>query len=239
MSAEEAHVAPLMREAPDRETLARDLAARVSGALTERLARAERASLAVSGGTTPTLFFDRLSERELPWERLDVTLVDERWVPLSSPRSNEALARAHLLKGRAAAATFFPLTSDDATPDQGLAKVDARLARLAQPFAVVVLGMGEDGHTASFFPGADRLPQALDRATTRRVEAIEAPGAGEPRITLTAPMLLDPGLTLLHIEGAAKLATLRRAQEPGAIEDMPIRLFLREARRMEIFWTPA
>jgi len=231
--------APIQREEPDRDALAQALATRVAGALTSRLAQAPRASLAVSGGTTPTLFFERLSVCALPWERIDVTLVDERWVPDASPRSNARLARAHLLQGGAAAARFFPLTSDDPTPRLGLAAVEAGLAALTLPFAVVVLGMGEDGHTASFFPGADRLAQALDPTTARRVEAIEAPGAGEPRITFTAPPLLDAGLTLLHIEGERKRAALRRAEAPGPVEDMPIRLFLRQARRLEIFWTPA
>ena len=237
MSAASGGAAPVWREEPDREALAQALAARVAGALRDRLAQAGRASLAVSGGTTPALFFERLSECVLPWDRVDVTLVDERWAPESSPRSNAGLARTHLLKGRAAQAAFFALTSDEPTPRQGLARVEDRLAPLAWPLAVVVLGMGEDGHTASFFPGADRLAQALDPATKRLVEAIEAPGAGEPRITLTAPPLLDAGLTLLHIEGLAKRETLRRAEAAGPVEAMPIRLFLREARGLEIYWT--
>jgi 6-phosphogluconolactonase len=232
-------IAPLWREEPNREALASALAARVSQALEDRLARSARASLAVSGGTTPDLFFTRLSERALPWERVDVTLVDERWVAPTSPRSNEALARAKLLQGKAARAAFFPLKTDAATPQAGLAGIEKELANVASPFAAVVLGMGADGHTASFFPGADRLAQAIDPVSTRRVEAIAAPGAGEPRVTLTAPLLLAADLTLLHIEGPAKREALRNAQADGPVEAAPIRLFLRRARRLEIYWTPA
>jgi 6-phosphogluconolactonase len=226
------------REEPDRAALAQALATRVADALARRLKIAARAALAVSGGTTPTLFFERLAARSLDWSRVDVTLVDERWVPDSSPRSNAALARAHLLQGAAAAATFLPLTSDDPTPQAGLARLEARLAALATPFAAVVLGMGLDGHTASFFPGADRLVAALDRDAPGRLEAIHAAGAPEPRVTLTARLLLESRLTILHIEGAAKRAALARALAPGPIEDMPIRLFLRDARPLDIFWTP-
>lgn len=225
------------REAPDRESLALALAARVAQGLADSLRFADRASLAVSGGATPALFFERLSERELDWAHVDVTLVDDRWVPAASPRSNEAMARRLLLRGPAARAAFFPLTTADESPRQGRDAVDGRLAALAWPLSVAVLGMGLDGHTASFFPGGDRLAAALDPKTPHRVEAVEAPGAREPRITLTAPVLLAAEATLLHIEGAAKRETLRRALEPGPIEKMPIRLFLRRARRLEIFWT--
>jgi len=139
------------------EALANALADHVAAALTARLSRTDRAALAVSGGRTPTRFFAALAQRPVEWARVDVTLVDERWVGEDSDRSNAALVRQHLLQGPAAAASFVPLHIGVPTPEDGMAQVTARIAALAQPFAAVVLGMGDDGHTASFFPGGDRL----------------------------------------------------------------------------------
>jgi 6-phosphogluconolactonase len=96
--------------------------------------------------------------------------------------------------------------------------------------------MGEDGHTASFFPKGDGLAEALNPSTERKVAIIRAPEAAEPRVTLTFPTLRNAGLILLHIEGEAKLSALRAAEQPGPVEEMPIRAFLRGKRPLETFW---
>jgi len=224
---------------PTKEALADALAGHVADALAARLSRTERAALAVSGGRTPTRFFEALSKRPLDWSRIDVTLVDERWVGEDSDRSNAALVRAHLLQGPAAAANFVPLHVDLPTPEDGLAQVSARIAALPLPFAVVILGMGDDGHTASFFPGGDRLAQALNPADGQLLETMRASAAGEPRITLTLPVLLAAETLCLHIEGAGKQRVLEAALVSGPAEAMPIRAVLtRSQRPVEIFWCP-
>jgi 6-phosphogluconolactonase len=218
------------------DALADALALRVAGALTNRLRESSRAALAVSGGTTPVRFFEALAEQKIDWSAIDITLVDERWVDDQSERSNTRLVREYLLRQAAAAARFIPLTSSSATPEDGIVEVAARLDALALPLAVVVLGMGEDGHTASFFPKGDGLAEAMSPLTERKVAVIRAPGAVEPRVTLTFPMLRNARLILLHIEGEAKLRALRASEEPGPVEDMPIRAFLRSDRPLETFW---
>lgn len=196
---------------PDPQALAQALARSVAEDLREALITRDDASLALSGGNTPKAFMQALALQPLDWRRIAVTLVDERWVPESNARSNAALVRANLLQGPAAAARFVPLYRDAPEPEQALAEVESDLAALPSPFDALVLGMGNDGHTASFFPGGDHLAAALDPSTTAVVLPMRAPDAGEPRITLTLPPVLAARHLYLHIEGAGKLQVLQAA----------------------------
>ena len=225
-----------MQVFPDREVLAKALARDVAAALSARLAVQVEAMLAVSGGSTPGLFFAELSKAGLDWSRVIVTLVDDRWVPEASPRSNAALVRRHLLINNAAAARFIPLYNGAASPQAGRAAIEAQFAQLPLSLAAAVLGMGEDGHTASFFPGGDRLAMALAPAQGQSVEAMNAPNAGEPRITLTLPVLLKADLLALHIEGEGKRVVLEQALAEGPVEAMPVRAVLRHDPK--IYWSP-
>ena len=208
-----------------REELAETLARDVADELIRAIAAKGKATLAVSGGATPKLFFDKLSRAELAWARVTVTLVDERQVPESSERSNARLVRQHLLQNKAAAAKFVPL-------------FDNAEAGKTSAFDVAILGMGSDGHTASFFPGADRLAEALDSDTPQRLIEINAPGAGEPRLTFTLPVLEAAGRLALHIEGAEKKNVLNRALGDGPEEDMPVRAVLRSQTPVTLYWCP-
>jgi 6-phosphogluconolactonase len=222
---------------PSREALAAGLAARVAGVLTEAIERRGKAVLAVSGGTTPALFFRTLAEAAIDWAKVTVTLVDERFVPEASPRSNAGLARANLLTGRAAAAAFVGLYRDAATVEDAAAGAQAAVAGLGLPLDVAVLGMGGDGHTASFFPDADALDQLLDPSGETIVAPVHSPSGGEPRLTLTLPVLAGARLLALHIEGVEKAATLDKALAPGST--LPIRRVIDAAQApVEIFWAP-
>ncbi|MBS7588456.1 6-phosphogluconolactonase [Ancylobacter defluvii] len=222
----------------DGAALAAALADFVASKLAARVARDGGASLAVSGGRTPTRFFEALSARDLPWSKIGITLVDERWVRETSDRSNARLVREHLLKGPAAAARFVALANDAPTPEDGLFAINEALEDLYWPLACAVLGMGEDGHTASFFPGGDRLAEVLDPEATLGLMPMRAPGAGEPRITLTLPVLLAADALALHIEGEGKRPVLQAALADGPVEEMPVRAVLRAPRPPDIFWCP-
>jgi 6-phosphogluconolactonase len=194
------------------------------------------ALLVVSGGTTPKRFFAALAEQTIDWARVAITLADERCVADDNPRSNALLLRQTLLRDRAIAARFTPLADSRLSPDQELAAANARIADLPLPADLVILGMGDDGHTASWFPGGDHLAEALDPGTKKLVLPMRAPAAPEPRLTLTARVILRARTLALHVEGADKTATLGRALADGPIEEMPIRAALRGAGdRLTIF----
>src|SRR5690606_9335434 len=195
----------------DKPTLAKELAEAVADRIRTAIAERGVAAIAVSGGSTPGRFFQALGKtKDIDWEKVVVTLVDERWVDETSDRSNAQLVNEKMLQGPAAVARFFPLYSGGAEPDaDAVARTNALLADLPSPFAAVVLGMGNDGHTASFFPGGDTLDEALTGQGPAL--AIRAPGAGEPRITFTLPRLLKTDGLYLHIEGDEKADVLDAA----------------------------
>ncbi|MCA1403771.1 6-phosphogluconolactonase [Ensifer sp. IC3342] len=219
--------------------LAEGLADAVSAKLAAAIVARGAASIAVSGGTTPKAFFQALSRREIDWTKVTVTLVDERFVPAENERSNHGLVAANLLQNKAKAAKFLPLYNAAATAEDAAAMASRSVAAVGAPFDVVVLGMGTDGHTASFFPGGTRLKEAIDPETPRGVITMEADGAGETRLTFTFSSLEDAGLLVLHIEGDGKKEVLARAEAPGDETEMPIRAMLRRATSpLQIYWAP-
>ena len=220
--------------------LAAALAASVADALRAAIDARSGALLALSGGTTPELFLRCLGQQQLEWNRVTVTLCDERWVPPQHERSNARLVARTLLRGAASAARFVPLYAERPDPEKGAAVIDARIAALPLPLDVAVLGMGNDGHTASFFPGGDHLDEALDPRGTRLVSPMRAPAAGEPRITLTLPLLAAARHVYLHIEGAAKQAVFARVvRGDGEFAGSPMRAVIEHARvPVAVYWCP-
>ncbi len=216
------------------------LAERVAERLRHALGERGHALLAVSGGSTPKDFFRPLAREKLDWSNVQGTLVGERWVPESDPRSNAQLVRQTLLQQQAATATFVPLYSDAPTPEAGLAATAARIDALALPFDAVVLGMGDDGHTASFFPGGDHLAEALDLDGHTRVLPMRAPGAGEPRITLSLPTLLQTRALYLLVCGEKKRDLLADARLGlGEARHYPVRAVLTQPRvPVAVYWCP-
>src|ERR1700722_18190393 len=217
------------REFADGEKLAQGLADWTAERLREGVAARGVGFLIVSGGKSPARFFDLLSTSDLEWSRVAITLADERRVADDSPRSNARLVRERLLRNRAKAASFTPLADVRLPEDQELAAASARIANLQTPADVVILGMGDDGHTASWFPGAEGLAEAMDPAARQLVVPIVAPDAPEPRLTLTGRVILRARAIALEIQGEAKLATFAAALAPGRVEAMPIRAVLRGA----------
>lgn len=214
------------------KALARDVADRLRKGLNAR----GGAVLAVSGGSTPGPFLTALSREQLDWVNVVVTLVDERFVPPSSDRSNEKLVRESLLVDEARLARFVPLYGEAGNVEAAARQAEAGLALLPKPFDVVVLGMGTDGHTASLFPDAGNFAELLDENRHDFVMPVHAPGAEEPRLTLPLARIVEAGFLALHIEGKEKRGVLDAAMEPGAPK--PITAVLDAAPRpVPVYWT--
>lgn len=219
------------------EETARQLAEDVAEALRTRLARVHRATLVVSGGSTPLPFFHSLSSLPLDWARVNILLADERWVPEGDPASNTTLVRDHLMQGAASAARFIPLKQPFCSPEQALPAMELLLAEVKLPLDVVVLGMGDDGHTASLFPDAPELQQAMAPGGSGRIALMTPPSQAHTRVTLRLPVLAGARFTALHLKGQDKLQTLAQAAErPDEWQAMPIRAFLKPGLRL--YWSP-
>ncbi|WP_120635562.1 6-phosphogluconolactonase [Ruegeria sp. EL01] len=198
-----------IKDYADRDMLAIDVANQLAGELEAALLHDETVALAVPGGTTPGPVFDGLCAADLQWDRVRVLPTDERCVPADHERSNERLIRDRLLTNRASVAQYVPLYVAGTDPDAGLPEIESLIAPIL-PLSVLVLGMGEDMHTASLFPGMDGLETAFDsHAPTLAVARTEV--QPEPRITLTAPVLDGALSKHLIILGAAKRDALERA----------------------------
>ncbi len=214
-------------EYPDRDMLAIDLANQLSDDLEEALHHEDRVAMAVPGGTSPGPVFDDLCGSNLDWSRVDVLLSDERWVPEDHERSNTRLLRQRLLVNRAEKARLLPMYAPKPTPEEVLPELESIIAP-ELPLAVVLLGMGEDMHTASLFPEADRLEEALLPGSPILVP-MRAPGAPEPRITLSARVLDGALRKHVLIFGAAKRAALENAKGKSIFE-APINAVLNGAK---------
>ncbi|WP_353328623.1 6-phosphogluconolactonase [Chitiniphilus shinanonensis] len=224
-------------EYASKDELDHQLAETIAQALAAAIAARGQASAAVSGGRTPAGMFKALSEKDIDWSRVSLTLVDERWVPVEHADSNERTVRQNLLVNRAAAARFVSPVSAADTPHAGQAEIEARFATLPQPFDVLILGMGDDGHTASLFPEAPELEAAC--ASTTLVAAVTPPVAPHRRITLTLPTIAKAREVIVHITGEGKKALLHTAltEDKPVTAQYPIRRVLDAvAGEKHVFW---
>ena len=218
-------------------TLTNNLADLIEKELTEAVAARGYASLVVSGGSTPRPLFETLAQLPLPWSKITVTLADERWVDISSKDSNERMVRETLLRGAASEAVFIPLKSTAESASGGWEMCHETLTEQFDRFDLVILGMGEDGHTASLFPGVSGA--ALDSDNPGLCAAINPPKAPHERMTLTARALLNSRKIVLHIVGDKKQQVYLNALKPGSADEFPIRVVLHQDRvPVDIYWSP-
>ena len=219
--------------------LAEKLADVIADSLAKAIKERGQASMVVSGGSTPKLLFHHLSLKKIDWQKVTITLADERWVSTTDPSSNELLVRSQLLQNHADCAHFIGLKNNAPTAVDGEQACHYTIGMIPRPFDVVILGMGNDGHTASFFPGAEELNKALDMLSGRHCIAIAPPDAPHKRLTLTLPTLIDSREIILHITGDSKKKVLDKVLTEDPSNDMPISWILKQQQTpVRIFWAP-
>lgn len=210
----------------------------LESALKER----DQASFLVSGGSSPAPLYQRLSQIALDWKNIQVALVDERWVEPGHAKSNETFVQKNLLQHAAGQAPFLGMKNSAASAAEGLTACEQAYQKLPQPFDLTILGMGPDGHTASLFPKAEGLAEALTTdALCSAINAHQSEVTGEftERMTLSLAGIINSRRLVLLITGDEKLQALRAAQGDGPVEDMPVRAVLRQNEvPVTLYWAP-
>ena len=213
------------------------LAEHIAGRLESAVAQRGEATMIASGGASPLATFRALRRQRLPWHKVTVVPSDERLVPPDHGDSNEGMLRRELMQEEAAAATLISLAGAKNPDDLQLASLNAQLAMLTTPLDIVLLGMGDDGHTASLFPDSPDLADALnspDYCVLQRPSHLEA-----ARLSLTPALLLDAREIVLLFFGAGKRTVYQRAVAGGDVEEMPVRFVLQQqSAPLKVFWAP-
>ena len=228
----------------DRDSLFAALVADCADQLTTAIERRQQAGFLVSGGSSPKPFYQALSKTVMDWQRVHVALVDERWVNPGESGSNETFIIENLLQNQAAVAKFIAMKSNHPSAEQGLADCELRYQQLQQPFDFTLLGMGPDAHTASLFPGADGLDEALDSSAPQLCAAIQAApsdvtGPLTERMTLTLSGLLKSRQLHLLITGEEKLVTYQQDLKNNNAKLSPISAVLQqESVPVKVYWAP-
>ena len=218
------------------ESLAFAMSENIGFILEKAIKKKGYASLAVSGGRTPKFLFEELSQLNLNWSKIELTLVDDRWVDSNHEDSNEFLVRTHLIKNKASKVKFLPLKNKNKTAKSGHKFIEKNFKQMNLPLDVVVLGMGLDGHTASLFPCSKEIIKGLSRSNSDNLIAVIPKNYPYERISLTAQVILKAENLMLLINGSDKLHTLKNAMECKDEKKMPIYTFLQS--ELNIYWCP-
>ncbi len=213
------------------------LAEHIARRLESAVANQGEATMIVSGGASPLATYRALRRHKLPWHKVTAMPSDERLVPPDHEDSNEGMICRELIQEEAATATLFSLAGAINPEDIQLASLNARLGKLAMPLDFVILGMGDDGHSASLFPDSPDIANALnsvDYCVLQRPAHLEA-----ARLSLTPALLLDAREIVLLFFGAGKRAVYQRAVAGGDVEEMPVRFMLQQQTTpVSVYWAP-
>lgn len=213
------------------------LASKIAHALQSDINEFGDAILLVSGGNTPKGLFESLSLKDIDWEKVGISLVDERFLPEGCSDQNGTLIKNYLLKNYAAKATFYPMVINPLNLNENLKLYKESIAQIRKPITAVVLGMGTDGHTASFFPDSDELNEAIEDLNNSEVIIANTSKSPYPRITFTYKVLANAKHLYLHFYGDEKMKILEEAKSNKGYLPYPIQQFINEVKDIEIYST--
>ncbi len=226
-------------EFSSRDILDNEFASTITNILASAIKANGKASIAVSGGSTPKGLFSILSKSDIDWSKVTITLADERWVNLDSDASNTRLVHENLLQNNAANAKFFHLKQGDELTEDTLCDLNVAARSSLLPLDVLILGMGEDGHTASLFPCSDEITQGLAIDNEAALLSVQPKTAPHQRISFTFASLIKSKNTFLHLCGENKKTVLTQALSGNDEFEMPIRAFLQHpSLQTEVVWAP-
>lgn len=210
------------------ELTASKLAQTVSEHLSACIERKGKAYLALSGGQTPVLFFQQLANINIAWEHVVITLVDERWSE-DTQVQNETLVRTHLLQNYGAKAGFVPLKTEHDDIENGYMSAENRLHEQLADLDFAVFGLGDDGHTASWFPHSSALSEALSEDNRAWSSMVKDAPVFAQRLTLNWRLLSRCQRFFLHFHGAQKYHVYQQAlAHLEQVAAMPIRKILQQ-----------
>ena len=218
----------------DASAQSQHLAQQVADILLQTIESDGHASLAVSGGSTPKQMFEQLSNIDIPWQHVTVSLVDDRWVEADHDDSNQKLIENSLLQNFAQNANFIPLYQQGLDASQAIARINLMFKQVRQPFDVILLGMGNDGHTASLFPCSEQVTQGM--STSELYLSTQPTTAPYSRRSLSAHASAASRHLFLQLKGLDKQQTLEKALRQKDELTMPIKRFL--TKDITVLWCP-
>jgi 6-phosphogluconolactonase len=228
----------------DRESLFKALLEECVSSLNLSIKKFGQATLLVSGGSSPKPLYQQLSQQVLEWSKVNVALVDERWVDFDNAASNEQFIHKNLLQGPASKAHFIAMKNQCSSAEHGQPSCERQYQQMLQPFDFTILGMGSDGHTASLFPAAQGLAEALDVNHSALCAAItanasEVTGEFTERMTLTLSGLMQSRKIVLLITGDEKLAVYKNALASNDALLFPVSAVLNQSKiPVDVYWAP-
>jgi len=219
-----------------KDSLVLELSSKVATILKESINKNGKASLLVSGGSTPKALFEKLSNIDIPWDKVVISLVDDRWVPSNHKDSNELLVKENLMQNLASKASFVGMYIDKKTAFESDLECSKTFQEKVYPFDVIVLGMGGDSHTASLFPNNEKLEEAYNLENKNLCISMKPTTAPHDRMSLTLQAILSAKSIILHIEGEEKLKVYEDALKSKDIYATPISAVLNNKnKKIEVY----